>query len=409
MGVDALYLLPIWSAVGVTDEMRNSWRLDLSWQGRSLPHRITDFELMDPMAGSEGEFRDLVSAAHSRGMKVLLDFVFHGVSEPSWLIQRRPHWLVKNSEGNPHASHGWEPGYSLDWAHPEVQDFFVEFGARQIQKFDLDGFRIDAPFWKESNWSPSDGRQPFETNLAALTILDRLRREIRRIKPEAALVCETRGPEFVRRCDALNMDNVVYWLARLGRDEISAREMHDYFVEMRLCYPEGTLLLFSLENHNTAFWQPSPSALRGAAVCRPLFAVAALASDVVSIYHGQERGQEEFIRKLLSVRKSLEVLTQGLVLHRGVRCRGERHLAWLRHLGTSFALITASFDPLWSRTTIEIDPALLVYFNQATLRHRRFFPATTAPTEVGLEQLRNWRVDLEPYSVVIDVFEQAEG
>ena len=137
-----------------------------------------------------------------------------------------------------------------------------------------------------------------------------------------------------------------------------------------------------------------------------MFSIAALASEVVSIYHGQERGQEEFIRQLLAVRKSSEVLTQGVVLHIGVRCKSERQLAWVRHLGTAFALIIASFDPLWSRTVIEIEPALLVYFDQATVRHQRLFPARSAPAQVRIDQVRNWQVELDPYSVVIDLFEQ---
>jgi len=406
MGVDALYLLPIWSAVEMTKQMRLTSRHDPSWQRRTLPHLITDFESLDPQIGRVEDIRQLVSAAHSLGMKVVLEYVFHGVSEPSWLLQRRPHWLVRDEQGNSRASHGWEPGYSLDWANPEVQDYLVALGGRQIQMFDLDGLRVASPFWKESNWSPAAGRQPFETNLAGVAIVERLRGEVKRVKPEAVLLCEVHGPAFVRCCDVLNMDSVLAWLARLGRDEISPRDVHEYLRDMRLCYPEGTLLQFGLENHTTAFWQPSPRALRGAAISRPLFAVAALAGDLVSIYHGQERGQEKFLRQLLTLRKNSQVLSQGLVLHRGLRWKGDRHLVWLRHLGGAFALITASFDSLWSRVSIEIDPDLLIFFTQESVHHRRLFPALSEPETVSLAQLRNWHVDLDPYTVVIDLFEE---
>jgi starch synthase (maltosyl-transferring) len=402
IGVDTVNLLPICAAAEVTEEMKLNWRLDPAWQGTVLPHRITDFESLDPQVGTENDIRKLVAAAHKLKMRVLLDFVFHGISEPSWLIQRRPHWLVRNQKGELFASHGWKPGYSLDWALPEVQDYLIDFAVRQVELFQLDGLRVESPFWKESNWQSQNGRQPCETNLAGFAIIERLRQRMRQVRPDAVLLAAAHGPAFVKCCDILTMDNVLAWLARLGRNEIDAQEMNAYLRDLRFCYPEGTRLLYALESYQSTHWEVSPRALRGSSISRPLFAVAALAGDAVSLHHGQEKGQEKFFRQLLDVRRKNKVLAHGRVLHRGVKWEGERQLVWLRRLDTSVALITVNLDSLWRRVAIEIDPELREHMPS---RHRRIFPSATRPAKVMWNALQYWTVDLDAYSIQIDLFE----
>lgn len=405
LGIDALNLLPVWASSDVTREMKTNRRLDRNWQDHRLPDHITDFESLDSGVGSPDSLRRLVDEAHSLGLKVLIDFVFHGVSEPSWLLQRRPHWLVRDDRGNAHASHGWEPGFSLDWANPEVEDYLVDFGTKQVRLFDLDGLRAINPFWKESNWGCGAGRQPYQTNLAGLNILKRLREEMARIRPDAVVISESRGPAFVGISDALSLPNVLLSLAGLGRGEITARELHEYLRDVRLCYPAGTLLHYALESHRSTLWEKSPSGLRGAAIVRPLFAVAALAGDLVSICGGQERGQEGFVRELLSVRRSRDTLTTGLVLHRGIRCDGRNQMAFMRHLGPAIAIVVANFDSVWSRTTVQVEGDLLSYFERGRAGYQRLYPAESVREEIDLSRLGAWEVELPPFSVVIDHFE----
>ena len=145
LGVDALWLSPIYP----------SPLADFGYD-------ISDYEAVDPVYGSLDDFDDLVTAAHERGLGLLMDVVpCHTSIEHSWFREHpdwyvwadRPNnWLASfggsawtfDEERGKYYLHSFYPEQpDLDWRNPEVVDamqgvlrFWVDRGA--------DGFRIDA-------------------------------------------------------------------------------------------------------------------------------------------------------------------------------------------------------------------------------------------------------------------------
>ena len=59
---------------------------DFSYHG----YAITDYYQIDPRYGSNEEYRDLVAAAHNKGLKVMQDMVFNHCGSKNFLFTDRP-------------------------------------------------------------------------------------------------------------------------------------------------------------------------------------------------------------------------------------------------------------------------------------------------------------------------------
>jgi len=106
---------------------------------------------VEPAFGTADELHELIREAHSRGMRVLTDFVANHVHREGRLYQLHPDWF---SAYNPCDGH-WDDARINCWFttdmpdfdfgnHPDAVKAVVDHALWQIQEFDLDGFRADA-------------------------------------------------------------------------------------------------------------------------------------------------------------------------------------------------------------------------------------------------------------------------
>ena len=108
---------------------------------------------VDPRYGGEEALDELVEAAHSRGMRVMADFIINHVHEDHVYFQERPEWF---NDGCLCGTNGCEwterrldclfMDYmpDIDWSNEEARDQMVSDALWWIERFDLDGLRIDA-------------------------------------------------------------------------------------------------------------------------------------------------------------------------------------------------------------------------------------------------------------------------
>jgi cyclomaltodextrinase len=213
LGINALYLNPIFSAT--SNHRYNAY----------------DYLEIDPLLGGDAAFRELLDAAHARGMRVVLDGVFNHSGRGFWPFQHvieaglaSPYrdWfyldgdVLEGQRGIDAYPVGWQDGshvrtgYRAWWGIPSLPKLRVEspavreflFGvAEHWLRFGIDGWRLDVPeeIEDESFWPE-------------------FRARVRAVNPEAYLVGEIwhEAPEWLRgdRFDAVM--NYPLGLAILG-------------------------------------------------------------------------------------------------------------------------------------------------------------------------------------------------
>jgi cyclomaltodextrinase len=111
-----------------------------------------DHYRVDPRLGDEADLDALLEAAHSRGLRVLLDGVFNHVGRNH---PQADAWARREPDGS-HATFEGHPGLvALDHAKPEVVDYLVAVMKHWLSR-GIDGWRLDAAyavprsFWAEA-------------------------------------------------------------------------------------------------------------------------------------------------------------------------------------------------------------------------------------------------------------------
>lgn len=172
-------------------------------------YAVNDYFDVRPEYGTKQDFRELVEAAHARGMRVLIDFV------PNHTSDRHPFFLSaqakgkaspyydfydRDDEGNPTHYFDWEHLPNLEYDNPEVDDYIIDAFQYWVREFDVDGFRADAA-WAVKERDP----QFWPEWRAALTAA----------KPDLLLIAEAgaRDPYYAHH----GFDAAYDWSEELGR------------------------------------------------------------------------------------------------------------------------------------------------------------------------------------------------
>ena len=153
-------------------------------------YHVEDYFGLDPAYGTETDFRNLVQAAHERGIRVLMDFVpNHTADTHPYFVDAQQHgpessyWDFYNRDesGNPtHSLPQWTDIPDLNYDNAEVKRMIIEAFSYWVRVFDVDGFRVDAA------WAIRDRRPEFWLPW---------RRELKRIKPDLLLLAEATARE----------------------------------------------------------------------------------------------------------------------------------------------------------------------------------------------------------------------
>ena len=112
----------------------------------------TDLYRVEPRLGGDEALREVVAAAHSRGMRVVLDFVCNHISDQHPIFQDALH-----SESSPYRD--WftfddsDLGYrgffgvksmpQVNLATPAARDWMIDTARYWLREFNIDGYRLD--------------------------------------------------------------------------------------------------------------------------------------------------------------------------------------------------------------------------------------------------------------------------
>ncbi|HNW60333.1 MAG TPA: alpha-amylase family glycosyl hydrolase [bacterium] len=191
MGFNIIWVLPVMDVEGVID------------QGANVGYNIIDFRHVDPVYGSDTDFKEFVSAAHAAGLRVILDITpnHSSRSHPFALdaranrkysryydfYQHEPISHDTNGLGQSVSSDGivYYSGFSdallnWNWSDAEARTYMLEVYKYWLREFEIDGFRFDVWWGPHRRYGVNDFDKP-------------LRLALRTVKSDILLLGETAG------------------------------------------------------------------------------------------------------------------------------------------------------------------------------------------------------------------------
>ncbi len=154
MGVEILWLMPI---------------TPISIEKRQGPlgsyYACSSYTTINPEFGSLNDFKALIADAHSRGMKVIIDWVANHTGYDHHWKTEHPDWYERNASGEFYDENGWEDVIDLKYSNSAMRQEMIRSMQYWISECDLDGFRCDMAhlvpldFWKEAR-STCDNIKP---------------------------------------------------------------------------------------------------------------------------------------------------------------------------------------------------------------------------------------------------------
>ena len=142
LGVNVLWLMPV-QPQGVKDAIGS-------------PYCIRNYKEVNPDYGTPEELKSLIRSAHSKGMKVILDWIANHTSWDNVWITQHPEWYTQ--EGGKIISPknmGWNDVADLNFSNKDLRAAMTDAMLYWVKEADVDGFRCDytdgvpADYWKE--------------------------------------------------------------------------------------------------------------------------------------------------------------------------------------------------------------------------------------------------------------------
>ncbi len=216
LGVNVLWLMPIHP---IGEKMRKGTL--------GSPFAVRDFYAISPDYGTTNDFKRLVTEAHKRNMKVVMDIV---AGQTAWdsVLMDHPDFYLKDTNGaiippDP----GWTDVAALNYANPAVRRYMIDVMKYWLKDYGVDGFRVDvAPtvpvdFWEEA------------------------RPKLEQINPEVVILADA-GAKPALLTKAFDVDSS--WSLFRTLDRVMNGEVPAYFVKQSCEYtyqqfPKGALHL----------------------------------------------------------------------------------------------------------------------------------------------------------------------
>ncbi|MBI2813846.1 MAG: alpha-amylase [Opitutae bacterium] len=263
LGVDILWLMPI-HPIG---EKNRKGTL-------GSYYAVKDYFAVNPEFGTEEDFRAFVTAAHARGMKVVLDWVGNHVAPDNPLTTAHPEFFWHDDQGRLVPPHGtdWTDVVQFDFNAPGLLDYQASALLHWIGKFGVDGYRCDVawglptPFW------------------------DTLTARVRAVKPDVFFLAEAELPqEQVRAFHTSYGFDLHHAMNAVAQGKKGASAIDDALAKFRAHFPRGASLMVFTSSHDENSWAGTEFERLGAGYA-PFAVLAFLLDGVPMIYNGQEAG-----------------------------------------------------------------------------------------------------------------------
>jgi hypothetical protein len=339
MGIDHVWILPIFE------------HLD-----RGVYHP-TDQRIIDKRYGDDEDVRYFSRTLHELGMTLLFDYVPHGPASEDTFGKEHIKWASVDRDGLPKLE--WNC-LSFDMTNPEYRQYTTELVEEHVERFDIDGSRIDCAMGGLSNWNPLWGNRPSNSSLRGGVCISKAIRDGFVNKNKKPIVTPENFnpvPVYIPHTDIF-YDMPLYralWemdLANLTPLEYTQRLTRWLHTEM-MTTPENYIKLRFLGNHDTVSWvlqKARATVVYGIEKAKALWVLMACIDGIPMIYQGDEDASiyhtegpilRGFFKELFAARK------QWLGNHFNVEYiyTGTPIMAFLRTCGEQNRLIAINLSP----------------------------------------------------------------
>lgn len=263
LGVDILWFMPIHPI----SELNRKGTLGSYYS-------VADYRAVNPEFGDEAAFRALVEEAHSRGFKVILDWVANHTGWDNPWITEHPDWYTQDASGNiiHPAGTDWTDVADLNYNSLDLRLEMIESMKYWVEEFDVDGFRADVA-----------GQVPTD-------FWETARIELDKIKP-VFMLAEDSGNKGLLR-DAFDADygwTLLGELNSLAKGTSNGTKFRLKLRSLQAQYRDGAFAMNFITNHDENSWNGTEFERMGENV-RLAAMLSFTAPGMPLIYTGQEIG-----------------------------------------------------------------------------------------------------------------------
>jgi len=233
------------------------------------PYSIKDYYAVDPNYGTVDDYKRLVSEAHKRGLKVIMDVVPNHTAWDSALMQH-PEFYKQDANGKiiPPLPE-WTDVAGLNYASPQLREYMIAMFKYWIQTCDVDGFRCDV------------------ASMVPMDFWEQARTDLEKIKPDIMMLAEASKPELLT--NAFDID--YSWPLMAAMNDVLLRgapalKLRASWEESLRQFPQNSLHMRITDDHDEAR-AVSRYGVRGALAASALMFSL---DGVPLIYNGMEVG-----------------------------------------------------------------------------------------------------------------------
>ena len=232
------------------------------------PYAVRDYYGVNSDYGTKDDLKRLISEAHRRGLKVVIDIVANHTSWDS-VLMKNPDFYKHDASGKITYPHDWFDIAALNYNNQQLRRYMTDMLKYWIREFDLDGFRCDVA-----------GEVPTD-------FWENARTELEQIKPDMFMLAEAHEAELLVKAFDLDyswpfhsaLTNVLQGRAR-------ASDLREEWEKESREGPHGALHMRFSDNHDerraiARFGEPG--ALAASALMFTL-------DGVPMLYNGMEAG-----------------------------------------------------------------------------------------------------------------------